>query len=75
VQLRFWGWISYKEAEILSRVEQHPDGLQHKHILKCVMVPPIRVLHPEAVIQFQQDYTCIHDSTLAQEWPSRLADV
>jgi transposase len=39
------------------------------------MVPSVRVLYLDGVIQFQQDHASIHDSRLVQEWLSRQADV
>jgi hypothetical protein len=39
------------------------------------MVPFVRVLYPDGVIQFQQDHSSIHDSGVVQEWLSRQADV
>jgi hypothetical protein len=55
--------------------EKHRDSLQYKHILKHIMVPSVRVLYPDGVIQFQQDHSSIHDSCVVQEWLSRQADV
>jgi hypothetical protein len=39
------------------------------------MVPSVRVLYPDGIIQFQQDHSSIHDSGIVQEWLSRQADV
>jgi hypothetical protein len=39
------------------------------------MVPSVRVLYPDGVIQLQQDHSSIHDSRVVQEWLSRKADV
>jgi hypothetical protein len=57
-----WGWISHKGAGILHPIEEHPDGLQYKHILKHVMVPSVRVLYPDGLIQYQQDHSSVNDS-------------
>jgi hypothetical protein len=67
VSVHCWGWISHEEAGILHRIEEHLEGLQYKHILKHVMVPSVRVLYPDGVIQFQQDHSSIHDSRVVQE--------
>jgi hypothetical protein len=67
VSVHCWGWISHKEAGILHRIEEHPEDLQYKHILKHVMVPSVRVLYPDGVIQFQQDHSSIHVSRVVQE--------
>jgi len=32
------------------------------------MVPFVRLLYPNTVIQFQQDHSSIHDSNWVQEW-------
>jgi hypothetical protein len=74
VSVHCWGWISHEGARILHRIEEHLDGLQ-KHILKHEMLLSLRVLHPDGEIQFQQDYSSIHDSRVVQEWLSRQADV
>jgi hypothetical protein len=66
VSVHCWGWILHEEAGVLNRIEEHPDGLQYKHILKHVMVPSVRVLYPDGVIQFQ-DRSSIHDSRVVQE--------
>jgi hypothetical protein len=39
------------------------------------MVPSVRVLYPDEVIQFQRDHSSNHDSRAVQEWLSRKADV
>jgi hypothetical protein len=39
------------------------------------MVPLLRVIYPDGITHFQQDYSPIHDSRVVQEWPSLLADV
>jgi hypothetical protein len=51
-----WGWISHEGAGILHFVEEHPDGLQYKYILKHVIVPSVRVLYTNRVIHLKQDY-------------------
>jgi hypothetical protein len=69
------GWITHEGAAILHHIEEHLDGLQHKYILKHVLVPSVRVLYPDGVIQFQEDRSSIHDSRVAQELLSRQAGV
>jgi hypothetical protein len=32
------------------------------------MVPSVRVLYPDGVIQFKQGHSSIHDSCVVQEW-------
>jgi hypothetical protein len=75
VSVHYWGWISHEGAGIIHHIEEHPDGLQYKHILKHIMVPSVRVLYLNGVIQFQQDHFSIHDSRVVQEWLSWQADV
>jgi len=55
-------------SRILLCIEKHLDGLQYEHILKTIMVPYVRLLYRNRVIQFQQDHSSIHDSNWAQEW-------
>ena len=74
VSVHFWGWISHEGDGVLHRIEGHLDGLQYQHILQNVMVPSVRTLYPNGVIQFQQDHA-IHDSRVVQEWLSQQADV
>jgi hypothetical protein len=75
VSVHCWGWISHEGAGMLHRIEGHLDGLQYKHILQNIMVPSVRVLYPDGVIQFQQDHSSIHDSRVVQERLSQQADV
>jgi hypothetical protein len=60
---------------MLHCVEGHLDGLQYKHSLQNVMVPSVRVLCPNGVIQFQQDHSSIHNSRVVQGWLSQQANV
>jgi hypothetical protein len=60
---------------MLHCIERHLDALQYKHILKTVMVPSIRLLYPNRIIQFQQNHSSIHDSNLVQKWLLVQADV
>jgi hypothetical protein len=39
------------------------------------MLPSVRVLYPDGVLQFQHDNSSIHDSGVVQDWLSRQADV
>jgi hypothetical protein len=75
VSVHCWGWISHKGVGILHRTEEHLDGLQYKHILKHAVAPSVRVIYPDAVIQFQQVHSSIHDSRVVQQLLSRQADV
>jgi hypothetical protein len=61
------GLISHSGAGMLQSIEWHLYGLQNKHILKATMGPPVRMLYPNMVIQFQQDHSSIHDSTVIKE--------
>jgi hypothetical protein len=66
VSVHCWCWSSHEGARIPHHIEEHPDGLQYKHILKHVMAPSVRVLYPDGVIQFQQDHSSIHDFRAVQ---------
>jgi hypothetical protein len=57
--------ISHEGAGLLFHIEEHPDSLQNKHILEHLLVPPVRVLYPDEVIQFQQDQFSIHNIKMA----------
>jgi hypothetical protein len=43
--------VYHEGAGILRNIEEHQDALQYKHILKYVMVPPVRVLYHDGVNQ------------------------
>jgi hypothetical protein len=60
--------ISHEGVGIFNCIEEHLDGLQYKHILKHTIVPSVRVLYPNGVIQFQQDHHSTHDSCAVQKW-------
>jgi hypothetical protein len=58
-----------------SSYRKHPDGLQYEHISKNVLVPSVKVLYPDGVVQFQHDHSFIYGSRVVQEWLSRQANV
>jgi hypothetical protein len=60
---------------MIHQIEGCLDGLQYKHILQNVMVPYVRMNHPNGIIHFQQDHSSIHDSRVVQKWLSLQADV
>ena len=60
VSVLCWGWISHDGAGMLHRIDGHLDSLQYKHILQNMMVPSVRMLYPDYIIHFQQDYSSIH---------------
>jgi hypothetical protein len=47
------------------------DGAQYAHILRDIMVPSVRKMYPDGVINFQQDHSPVHKSQFLQGW---LAD-
>jgi len=59
---------------MLHRIGQL-NGLQYKQILQNVMVPSVRMLHPDGIIHFQQGHSTIHDSRVVHERLSLQADV
>jgi hypothetical protein len=61
-------YLFFVWARILHCIERQLDGLQFMHILKTIMVPYIRLVCANRVIQFQQDHYCIHVSNLVQGW-------
>ena len=62
------GYLFFDGGRILHCIEGHLDGLQYKNILKTIIVPYVRLLYPNTIIQFQQDHSSIHDSNWVQEW-------
>jgi hypothetical protein len=62
------GYLFFVGATILHCIERHLDGLQYMHILKTIIMPYIRLVYANRLIQFQQDHYCIHVSNLVQGW-------
>ena len=81
VTIACWGWISARGIGMLHRIEERGpntralNALQYVHVLENVMVPSVRVLYPEGVIQFQQDNSPIHTCQMVQEWFARQDQV
>lgn len=76
VSVSCWGWMSTRGIGMLHRIEPGPNGRgltggQYVHILENIMVPSVRVLHPDGVFHFQQDQSPVHQSQLVQEWFAR----
>jgi hypothetical protein len=53
---------------LLHRIDGGLDGAQYLHILKDIMVPSVREMYPDGVINFQQDQSPVHKSQLLQGW-------
>jgi hypothetical protein len=70
VSVAVWGWIS-RGIGLLHRIDGRLDGAQYLHILRDIMVPSVREMYPDGLINFQQDQSSVHKSKLLQGW---LAD-
>lgn len=75
VVVHFCESFSHDGARMLHYIEWHLDGLQCKHILKIVIVPYVRQIYPNGILQFQQDLSFIHDFQVLHEWPLLLDSV
>jgi hypothetical protein len=68
VSVAVWGWISSRGIGLLDRIDGHLDGAQYLHVLRDIMVPSVREMYPDGVINFQQDQSPVHKSQLLQGW-------
>jgi hypothetical protein len=66
VSAEVWGWISSRGIGLLHRIDGRLDGAQYLHILRDIMVPSVREMYPDGVINFQQDQSPVHKSQLLQ---------
>jgi hypothetical protein len=71
VSVTVWGWISSRGMGLLHRIDGRLDGTQYLHILRDIMVPSVREMYPEGVINFQPDQSPVHKSQFLEGW---LAD-
>jgi hypothetical protein len=60
---------------MLQCIGVYLDSLQYRLISKHVMVPSIRVFFLDAVVQFQEDHSPIHEPRVLQELLSWQANV
>ena len=70
-----WGWMSSHGLGVLHRVENRLTAEQYLHILKNVMLPSVRSIYPDGVIQFQQDRSPIHTARLVHNWLASQGDI
>lgn len=68
VSVSAWGWMSFNKLGSLHRIEGRLTGEQYLQILRDVMLPSVRLLHPHGDIQFQHDRSPIHMSRVVQSW-------
>jgi hypothetical protein len=59
VSVAVWGWISSRG---MGLIDGHLDVAQYLHILRDIMVPSVREIYPDGVINFQQDQSPVHKS-------------
>jgi hypothetical protein len=71
ISVAVWGWISSRGIGLPHRIDCRLYGAQYLHILRDIMVPSVREMYPDGVINFQQDQSPVHKSHLLQGW---LAD-
>jgi hypothetical protein len=68
VSVAVWGWISSRGTRLLHRTDGRLNGAQYLHILRYIMVPSVREMFPDGVINFQQDQSPVHKLQLFQGW-------
>jgi hypothetical protein len=68
VSVAVCGWFSSRGIGLLHRIDGRLDGAQYLHILRDIMVPSVREMYRDGVINFQQDQSPVHNSQFLQEW-------
>jgi hypothetical protein len=71
VSVAVWGLISSRGIGLLHRIDGRLDGAQYLHILRHIVVPSVREMYPDEVINFQRNQSPFHKLQLLQGW---LAD-
>jgi hypothetical protein len=62
VSVEVWGWISSRGIGLLHSIDGRLNGAQYLYILRDTMVPSVREMYPDGVINFQQDQSPVHKS-------------
>lgn len=70
-----WGWMSSRGIGMIHRIQDHLNAPQYIHILRDIMIPSVRQLHPVGIIQFQQNQSPIHKSALVQSFFAEKQDI
>jgi hypothetical protein len=60
VSVAVWGCVTSRGIGLLHRIDGRLDGAQYLHILRDIMVPSVREIHPDGVNNFQQDQSPVH---------------
>jgi hypothetical protein len=60
VSVAVWGWISSRGIGLLHGIDGRLDAAQYLHILRDIMVPSVREMYPDGVINFQPDQSPVH---------------
>jgi hypothetical protein len=60
VSVAVWGLVSSRGIGLLHRIASRLDGAQYFHILRDIVVPSVREMYRDGVINFQQDQSPVH---------------
>jgi hypothetical protein len=55
VSVAVWGWISSRGIGLFRRIDGRLNRAQYLHILREIMVPSVREMYPDGIINFKQD--------------------
>ncbi|KAI5646044.1 hypothetical protein NE865_01937 [Phthorimaea operculella] len=62
VSLGFWGWISSAGPGELVEIDGRMNATEYVELLRDVMVPTVRLHHPEGTIYLVQDNSSVHNA-------------
>ncbi|KAI5635843.1 transposase domain-containing protein [Phthorimaea operculella] len=65
VSLGFWGWISSAGPGELVEIDGRMNATEYVELLRDVMVPTVRLHHPEGTIYLVQDNSSVHNAGYA----------
>ena len=75
VSVSCWGWISHRGMGTIHPICGKFNQYKYQRLLERHMVLYARLLHPEGILQFQQDNHPVHTSKLIRDWFARRQDI
>lgn len=68
VTVNCWGWLCRDTIGELHRIEGRLNSQKYLDIMRYVMLPAVRNVFDDGIVEIQQDHSAVHDSHLVQTW-------
>lgn len=75
LSLGFWGWMDREGPGELVEIPGRMNAEQYLNILQNVMVPTVRMRHPNGIIYLCQDNCSVHCARIVQDWIQAQPDL